>query len=69
MKPGDLVRSKVLKKLGGAIRSKLESYRKFNGIATVIEVRNSSGEESCHVMLDSGKSMWVKSSSLENIIN
>jgi hypothetical protein len=67
VKPGDLVRSKTLQRLAGAVRSKMESYKKFKGIATVIEVTSRSGVQHCNVMLDTGGSMWVKSSSLESI--
>ena len=68
MKPGDLVMSKDLQRLGGAIRSRLESYRLFEGIATVVDVSNTrKGSEVCIVMLDSGKSISTRSSSLEKV--
>ena len=68
MKQGDTVRSKKLVRLAGAVRSKMEEYRRFKGVATIIEISRSPKGDNAIILLESGKLMSVKLSSVEPIL-
>ena len=67
MKKGDVVRSKTMRRLGGAIRSRLEEYRNFEGLGVILNVSQGKSKKGsfARVMLPGGEVVTVKTESLD----
>jgi hypothetical protein len=62
--PGDIVMSKTLRRLGGAIRSRMEEYKNFDGLGVIVSTKSNKRGTFATVMLSCGKVVTVKIDSL-----
>jgi len=64
VKAGDIVKSKTMRRLGAATRSRLEEYKNFEGIGVIVSTGVGRKGSLTKVMLSGGEVVTVKTESL-----